>query len=453
MAHICVVDDQKIMRDSVAASLERARHRVDTFGEPTEALRSATGTRYDLILTDLKMPRMDGLTLLRNLRKSCCDTPVIMMTAFGTVPDAVEAMKLGAIDFAQKPFDADRLELQVERALRNQQLRQENEALRTSIDDLRQNRMMVGDSEAIISVRDKIAQYSRSDATVLISGESGTGKELVAAAVYDASPRSGKPMLCVNCAALSANLLESELFGHERGAFTGADRARRGRFELADGGTLLLDEVSEMALPLQSKLLRVLQEGEFERVGSSVTQRADVRVIATTNRDLQSWVEENRFRQDLYYRLNVLPIHLPPLRERRDDVARIVEHFLTQMARNAGSESPKVDARAMEMLRAYDWPGNVRELENLCRRAVTTRSDGVLSAEDVSPWLTGPSTDAGPFAKLRHGRMLEDLERKLIERTLTRFDGHRAKTAEAVGIGLRTLGLKLKQWKEQDGDA
>ena len=356
MAEICVVDDKAVLRESVSATLERADHRVSAFADPTEALDSARKTRYDLILTDLKMPRLDGLSLIRALREARCESPVIVMTAYGTVDKAVEAMKLGAFDFIQKPFEADTLALHVERALRHHRLCMENEALKTSLADLRKDRCMVGDGEAMRQVRRQIVQYGVSDASVLITGESGTGKELAAAAIHAASNRRDRPIMCLNCAALSANLLESELFGHEKGAFTGADRQRKGRFELAHNGTLLLDEISEMALPLQAKLLRVLQEGEFERVGSSTTLRADVRVIATTNRDLQDWIARKRFRADLYYRLNVLPLHLPPLRERREDIPAIAVHFLERFARTAGTKPLSVEPSAMAVLRECRWP-------------------------------------------------------------------------------------------------
>ncbi len=451
MAEICVVDDKAVLRDSVAATLERADHRVTTFAEPGEALQSLCKLRYDLILTDLKMPGMDGLELIRALREAKCEAPVIVMTAYGTVDRAVEAMKLGAFDFIQKPFEADSLALHVERALHHHRLCVENEALKASLDDLRNDRLMVGDGEAMQRVRTQIAQYGASDASVLITGESGTGKELAAAAIHAASGRRERPMMCLNCAALSANLLESELFGHEKGAFTGADRQRKGRFELAHNGTLLLDEISEMALPLQSKLLRVLQEGEFERVGSSCTMRADVRVIATTNRDLSEWIAKKRFRADLYYRLNVLPLNLPPLRERREDIPAITAYFLDRLARSAGRAPLAVESQAMALLQEYAWPGNVRELENVCQRAVATAQSDALRVTEVERWVrVDAATGAMEFRNLRPGRLLEDMERQLIEQTLKQYAGHRAKSAKALGMGVRTLGLKLKQWREQD---
>ncbi len=448
MARICVVDDQELPRDSLTEVLRGEDHDVAAFERPTEALEEIVRGGFDLVLTDLKMPQMDGVSLLREIRAGGGDVPVIVMTAYGSVTTAVEAMKLGAFDYVQKPFDVDVITVQIDRAIRHGRLSRENEALRTSLSDLRARRELVGDSDAMSQVRIKIDRIARSLATVLVTGESGTGKELVAWAIHEASPRRDRPMLCLNCAALSANLLESELFGHERGAFTGADRTRKGRFELADGGTLLLDEISEMALPLQAKLLRVLQEGEFERVGSSTTRNGDVRVIATTNRDLSEWVRKRRFREDLYYRLNVLPIELPPLRDRREDVPQLVGHFMERIARAEGRAAPQFSAGAMRLLQEHDWPGNVRELENLCQRAAAMVGGDTVEAYVLESWVRNTTSD-DDIGKLRYGRMLEDAERKLIEKMLAKYNGHREKTAKALGMGVRTLGLKLKQWREE----
>lgn len=456
MASIGVVDDKEILRASLSAALSREDHTVTTFADPVEALAEIRGGRFDLILADLKMPRMDGLTLIREIRAAGCDTPIIMMTAYATVSTAVEAMKLGAYDYIQKPFEADMLAVLVERGLEHARLQRENEALRASVEDLRKTRELIGAGSAMTTLRTQLDRVAASHATVLITGESGTGKELVASYIHRTSPRGNRPMLCLNCAALSANLLESELFGHERGAFTGADRTRKGRFELADGGTLLLDEISEMALPLQAKLLRVLQESEFERVGSSTTRRVNVRVIATTNRNLDEWVASDRFRDDLFYRLNVLPISVPPLRDRQEDIPRLVEHFLKQATVREGSGPQRVAHDAMSLLSGYAWPGNVRELENLCCRAATLCTGGTVTVDLIESWLCGKRDSTGSGSEsldalgaLREGRMLEDMERKLVERTLARFNGHRAKTALALGMGVRTLGMKLKQWRDE----
>jgi transcriptional regulator with GAF, ATPase, and Fis domain len=336
--------------------------------------------------------------------------------------------------------------------LRERALMRDNEIMRREIEDLNRNRELVGQSPAMQPVLEKIQRVAQSSATVLITGESGTGKELIARAVHEASPRAKQPMLCVNCAALSPTLLESELFGHEKGAFTGADRMRKGRFELADGGTLLLDEVSEIAPPLQAKLLRVLQEREFERVGSSVTRRVDVRVIATTNRDLRDWAAKARFREDLYYRLSVLPIEVPALRERREDIPLLMDYFIGRIAHREGRERPKFTPEVLRLLQEYGWPGNVREIENLCERVSVLESGREVTPAIISPLLSGPIKVASAAAEgiqYRDGQILHDAERLLILRTLERFNGHREKTAKALGIGLRTLGLKLKKWREE----
>jgi DNA-binding NtrC family response regulator len=452
MACICVIDDQAMMCDSLQATLAAHDHKVSTFNNGQEALTLIKQQSFDVVLTDLRMPGLDGIGLLREMRRLGIDVPVVVMTAHGSVPNAVEAMKLGAFDYVQKPFDGQEIEIVIERALRERTLMRDNEILRRTIEDLDRDRELIGQSPAMRPVLEKVQRVAQSSATVLITGESGTGKELIARAIYAASPRAHQPMLCVNCAALSPTLLESELFGHEKGAFTGADRMRKGRFELADGGTLLLDEVSEIAPALQAKLLRVLQEHEFERVGSSVTRRVDVRVIATTNRDLRDWAAKARFREDLYYRLSVLPIEVPPLRQRREDIPLLMDAFIGGIATREGRERPKFSSEALKVLQDYSWPGNVRELENLCERVCVLEGGREVTAAAIAPFLNGPIKAATALAQglqYRDGQILNDAERDLIMRTLERFGGHREKTARALGIGLRTLGLKLKKWREE----
>jgi len=448
MGRVAVVDDNEMLTDSIAQALRREDHTVTAFSDPVQALESIRAVPFDCVITDRKMPGMDGIAFLRQLRSAGCDASVIMMTAFGTIETAVEAMKLGAFDYVQKPFEADHICLLVDRAIQNSVLRCENEALRRSLND-GQAREMIGRTAAMQALRETVKRVAASDNTVLIQGESGTGKEMIAREIHDHSQRADRPMLCLNCAALSANLLESELFGHEKGAFTGADRTRKGRFELADGGTLLLDEVSEIPLGLQAKLLRVLQEQQFERVGSSVTQHVNVRVIATTNRELREWVAQKRFREDLYFRMSVLPIEVPPLRERVDDIALLVERFLKRAAAKTGRPMLEIETAAMNLMQKYDWPGNVRELENLCERASVLVAEGGLTESVVAPWLSGNQRHEGLLRNLRRGHILEDMERQLIEMTLAEFNGHRARTASALGIGLRTLGLKLKRWRDE----
>jgi DNA-binding NtrC family response regulator len=447
MARILIVDDQEMMRDSLAATLAREGHEIVAAHDGPIAITRLSATKFDLMITDLKMPKMTGIELLQEAKRLRPEMPVVLMTAFATVNTAVEAMKLGAYDYIQKPFDGDEIKLLVERTLEHNRLIRENQALR-SMADVLAPKPLVGNTPSMLEIRQKIDLVGRSSATVMVCGESGTGKEVVARAIHAASERRERPMLAVNCAALSENLLESELFGHEKGAFTGADRMRRGRFELADGGTLLLDEISEIAPGLQAKLLRVLQESQFERVGSSLTQQVDVRVVATTNRNLQQSVAEGKFRQDLYYRLNVVPIELPPLRQRAEDIPELCRHFLHLISKRDKSVFRHMESEAMRLMQRYDWPGNVRELQNIIERAcILEPQPGVIRAATIEPWLSRGNTPAS--ASNLAGQPLEQIERQVILSTLERFKGHRVKTATALGIGVRTLGMKLKKWKEE----
>lgn len=449
MAKILVVDDQEMMRDSLAGTLVREGHEVVACGDPAAAVSRLQAARFDLLITDLKMPRMSGIELLAEVKRLRPETPVVLMTAFASVGTAVEAMKLGAYDYIQKPFDGDEIKMLVERTLEHSRLVRENQALR-SITESSAPRPLVGGSDAMAQVRRHIELVARSSATVLIRGESGTGKEVVARAIHHASARRDRPMLAVNCAALSEHLLESELFGHEKGAFTGADRLRRGRFELADGGTLLLDEISEIAPALQAKLLRVLQESTFERVGSSISQQVDVRVIATTNRELEECVAEGQFRQDLFYRLNVVPIELPPLRQRLEDIPELCRHFLHQIARRENSVFRHVESDALRVLQRYPWPGNVRELQNIIDRACVLEAEpGMIRAVTIEPWLKAVESPRDAAIQDLAGKPLADIEKQVILSTLHQFKGHRQKTAGALGIGVRTLGMKLKRWKDE----
>jgi DNA-binding NtrC family response regulator len=405
---------------------------------------------------------------------------VVVVTAFGSVETAVQAMKLGAFDYITKPFKADELGVVMERALRHRRILRENQFLRAELEGSPERFELVGRSPAVRRTLDLVERYAASSATVLIRGESGVGKELVARAIHTRSPRRDRPFLAVNCAALSAGLLESELFGHEKGAFTGADRMRQGRFELADGGTIFLDEVSEIDPKLQAKLLRVLQERSFERVGSSRTLQVDVRVLATSNRDLEREVREGRFREDLFFRLNILPIDVPPLRERRDDVPQLVEHFLEKRRRRQGGAARLVTEEAMAYLLSYSWPGNVRELENVIERAWVL-VDGPVLGPEAFPGLAGDrsrpaaaaanfygtapaavgsngtmASAANPFGsgaailpespgKLA-GLSIEEVERVMIRDALRRYRGHQRRTASELGIGVRTLRTKIKKW-------
>ena len=448
MAKILLADDQEMMRDSLARILVREGHEVVACADGVAAVARLQAARFDLLITDLKMPKMTGIELLGEARRLRAEMPVVLMTAFATVGTAVEAMKLGAYDYIQKPFDGEEIKLLVERTLEHSRLVRENQVLR-SITESTSPRPLIGSSDLMSDVRARIELVARSSVTVLIRGESGTGKEVLARAIHQASARRDAPMLAVNCAALSENLLESELFGHEKGAFTGADRLRRGRFELADGGTLLLDEISEIAPALQAKLLRVLQESTFERVGSSVSQQVDVRVIATSNRDLEECVDEGKFRQDLFYRLNVVPVELPPLRQRSSDVAELSRHFLHAISKRENSVFRHLETDALRLLQRYAWPGNVRELQNILERACVLETEpGIIRASTIEPWLKFTDTNGSAIQDLA-GKPLADIERQVILSTLEQFKGHRQKTAGALGIGVRTLGMKLKRWKEE----
>ncbi len=442
---VLVVDDHTQARESMAEVLRRAGHQVACCSSAVEALQVVQRENFDCIVTDLRMPGMSGLEFIVHLEQRRYAAQVVMVTAHASVSSAVEAMRHGAFDYIEKPFDVEQLEQLVAQAMRHAGLVRGEASLEQPAGQF-QAPVMIGSSRPMQALRARIAQVAPTPETVLITGESGTGKELVAKAIHAASGRCHAAWVSVNCPVLSAHLMESELFGHEQGAFTGADKPRIGRFEMAKGGTLLLDEVTEIDLPLQAKLLRVLQEQSFERVGSSQTIQADVRVLATTNRDLHGEVTDGTFREDLYYRLAVVPIHLPPLRERSEDIPELIQHFLVHSANRLNRQPCTLEPDAMELLIRYPWPGNVRELQNFITRASVLHSGGPITSEELSRWLAaGP--DAGqPASTLPMGMSLEEMERKMIEATLERFDGHRAKTAKALGIGVRTLSGKLRQY-------
>ncbi len=445
-ASVLVVDDNEPARMSVADILRRAGYEVDECSSGAEALKRVDQREYDCIVTDLRMPGMSGVELVKRLQPRRLRTQIIMATAYASVSTAVEAMRYGAFDYIEKPFDADVLERLVGDAVRRARFIAGERIDHT--DDPARPPVMIGESEPMQTLRRRLAQVAPTPETVLICGESGTGKELVARTIHAMSGRAGGPFVSLNCPVLSAHLMESELFGHEKGAFTGAESSRVGRFELADGGSILLDEITEIELPLQAKLLRVLQEKSFERVGSSETKHVDVRVLATTNRNLEEEVEAGRFRQDLYYRLAVLPLVVPPLRERKEDIPLLVDHFLDRSAARLGKRV-ELDDGALALLMEYDWPGNVRELENIVTRAAVMSTDDSIGADQLARWLrpgreTSASAENEPVVVA--GMSLQEMERRLIEATLEKFDGHREKTAKALGIGVRTLTSKLRQY-------
>jgi DNA-binding NtrC family response regulator len=456
---VLVVDDHAQARESMADILRQAGHRVDCYSSAAEALQAIQHEAFDCIVTDLSMPGMNGVEFIIQLEKRQYGAQVVMVTAYASVATAVEAMRHGAFDYIEKPFGVEQFERLVSQAIRHRRLvRPEapgggNPRTWTRAEDPSDAvPAMVGSGKAMQALRAQIAQVAPTPVTVLITGESGTGKELVARAIHAGSDRAEKPWVSLNCPVLSAHLMESELFGHQRGAFTGADAPRAGRFELADGGTILLDEVTEIDLGLQAKLLRVLQEKSFERVGSSETVRVDVRVLATTNRDLEAEVAAGRFREDLYYRLAVVPLWVPPLRDRLEDVPELVEHFLVHCAERLSRNPAVLERSAMDLLENYAWPGNVRELENIITRLSVLGAASPVTADDLRRWLVdgqradrdAPSEPAATSVPV--GLSLEEMERRLIEATLEQHGGHREKTAKALGIGVRTLSGKLRQY-------
>jgi DNA-binding NtrC family response regulator len=451
VSSILIVDDKDLMRDSLCEILVRAGYDVDSCANGLLALAQVQKATYDIIITDLKMPELDGIGFLAALKEKGCESKIIMMTAYASVDTAVEAMQNGAYDYIQKPFDADEILILVERALSHYKLEIENEALKENINELTELKPIIGDSDAVNQLQVQMTRVAKTKATIFIRGESGTGKELVAREIHMQSSRCNQPFLCVNCAALSSTLLESEMFGHEKGAFTGAEKMRKGRFELADGGTLLLDEISEMDLQLQAKLLRVLQEREFERVGSALIRKVDVRVIATSNRNLEAWVQDGKFREDLYYRLNVVPILVPSLRSRSGlDIELLCNHYLKKCAQDAQVRSKTLDNEALNYLQTYHWPGNVRELENLMERVSILGFGSVITRNEIKNWLDDSlECDNEPVKENDSNMKLAEIERDYIKLTLQKFGGHRQKSAKALGIGVRTLGMKIKKWEEQ----
>ena len=451
------VDDEPLMRDFLVETLERKKYVVESVGSGSQAIEKIKDDYFDLLITDIRMPEVSGMEVLESVKKYSSETEVVMITAFGTIENAVEAMKLGAYDYITKPFSADEIEIVVDRAIERQRLRDENRTLRNDknqlLTQLKKNytfSSIVGSSEVMQKVYDTIEVIAPSKATVLIHGASGTGKELVARAIHYNSPRQNKPFIKLNCAALPEGLMESELFGHEKGAFTGAIRSTKGRFELADTGTLLLDEIGEMSLPLQAKCLRVLQEREFEKVGNPNPLSVDVRVIATTHRDLVEEVKNGKFREDLYYRLNVVPVYLPPLRDRIDDVPLLVDHFMGIYNAENDKNIEGIDDDALDLLMAQEWKGNVRELENQIERAVVLCHETALSVKyfqfdrEVSSTSTAPGVEG-----IIPGMALREVEKRLILSTLNAENNNRTRASEILGISVRTLRNKLNEYSKE----
>ena len=462
MANVLIIDDNETMREGVAQVVRRMGHKVCATASGSEALLIFKKTPADFVITDLKMNGMDGLEVLRRIRELDPDCPTLLMTAYGTVEAAVEAMKLGAMDFLQKPFSPEVVRLKVERALELRAARRMSERLRAENDELRdedadKHRELVGSTESMRRLFEQITKVAKTDASVAIYGESGTGKELVARAIHNLSRRSQGAFIKVNCGALSETLLESELFGHERGAFTGAIKRRLGRLELADGGTLLLDEIGEISPAMQVKLLRVLQEGTFERVGGEQTIKVDLRVLSATHRDLPKLISEGKFREDLFYRLQVVPLHVPALRERRADIAELSRHFIAKHSARINPTVTAIAEDALTRLYAYNWPGNVRELENVISQAMVFCEGTTISAEALPAHVRGEDvarpggTDLAsldlPSGGMALPEILDDLERQLILKAYREAKGVKTETARLLGIKPSALYYKLDKYR------
>jgi DNA-binding NtrC family response regulator len=441
MKRLLIVEDKESLASMLKETVEAEGLEADVAGSGTEAIdRVATGRRYFAVLTDLRLPGADGIAVLRQVKESDPDCPVIVMTGFGTIENAVEAMRLGAFDFVQKPVDVDHLLLLLRRCREHRELLYENLLLKEEFQQRYRLPAIVGDSPRIVEVSGAIQRVAPTDSTVLLQGESGTGKELFARAIHRLSPRRDRPFVAVNCAAIPDTLIENELFGHEKGAFTGATARQLGKFELADTGTIFLDEIGDLGAAVQAKILRVLQERQFERVGGGQPIEVDVRIICATNRNLADDVRERRFREDLFFRINVFPVTIPPLRERKDDIDALADFFLQKFARDLKKPSLRLAPEARAALHAYDWPGNIRELQNALERAAILCDGHTIVARDLGIAPTGEALDlSGTLADA-----IRSVEKMKIADALRRT-ASRAEAAELLGIAVRTLGAKMKE--------
>lgn len=444
MLRILLADDDAALRRVIEFKLQRRGYTVVSVADGEEALSRVTSDSFDLLLADIRMPKATGIELLEQVRLLDSNLKVILMTAFATVPQAVEAVKLGAFDYLTKPFDDEQLFLSIEKALKFKRLEDENELLRTELSRRSELNEIVGISDPALELKKLIEQVAPTDATILITGESGSGKELVARAIHSLSSRSTAPLVTVNCAALPKDLLESELFGHVKGAFTGAMRDKRGKFELANGGTLFLDEISELAIELQSKLLRAVQERVIEPVGSERNKEIDVRLIAATNVNLKKRVNDGKFREDLFYRLNVIPVHVPSLRKRSTDIPLLVDHFLKRLAPKV---MVRIDPRLLSILVGYDWPGNIRELKNLIERMLVLRRGDTLGVHDLpSDFLDEKQESIERLADCGKAVTFHEAEKSLIMNALEKCNGNRSKAAEMLAIPRHVLLYRLKKY-------
>lgn len=447
MATILIVDDEKNIRSGLAIAFEDEGYDTLEAEDGQKAWTLVNKRSVDLVITDLRMPAMSGYDLLKKINAAYPTLPVIVLTGHGSIEDAVQAMRDGAVDFFTKPVDLDHLVLTVGKALSNRLVSEQNRQLKAEIETLKKRQgyqKIIGKSAPVVRMMQIIEQVAASKASVLVTGESGTGKELVADALHKLSPRSSGPLVKVNCASLSPTLLESELFGHEKGAFTGAVSQKKGRFELADGGTIFLDEIGEIDLSTQVKILRVLQERCFERVGGEETISVDVRVVAATNRNLEEEIKKGSFREDLYYRLNVVHIEVPPLRERREDIPLLIADFLETFNKEDGRQVEGFTSAARKAMLAYSWPGNIRELRNTVESCVVLSRGREIDVDDLPPQITSQTGDEE--IKIKVGTTLDEAERILILTTIDHCKGNKTRAAEVLGIGRKTLHRKLEEY-------
>lgn len=448
---LLIIDDEKNIRDGLAANFELEDYNVKTASSGEEGIELISKGDIDLVITDLRMPGISGEEVLKHVATVTPGIPVIILTGHGSIDAAVDAMRHGAYDFLTKPLNLDQLEMIVKRALESRELKLEHQDLKKSVDEKNAFKDMIGKSPAMQKIQEIIKKAADSKASVLITGESGVGKEVVARAIHELSSRHGKAMIDVHCAALSETLLESELFGHEKGAFTGADHLQKGRFERAHGSTIFLDEIGEINQSTQIKILRVLAERKFERVGGEQTIAVDVRVVAATNRNLENEIKEGKFREDLFYRLNVIHIHVPPLRERKSDLPLLMASFLSRFNEENGKSIKGFDNKSKAAMNSYDWPGNIRELRNCVESAVVMCSGDEITIDDLPVNIASSSSENAisvPF-----GISLNDAERIVIEQNLAAQKNNKTKTAEILGIGRKTLQRKLAEWGIEDGES
>jgi len=452
-ARVLLVDDEESFRRVQAFKLEQAGCMVTACADGEAALEAFGESSHDVVITDIRMPGIDGLELLGRLQSISPATPVIVVTGHGTIDTAVEAMKQGAFDFLTKPFPGDHLELTLQRALEMANLARENRELRRAVEGRFSFENLVGNSPAMRNLYEAMELAAPTPSTILVRGETGSGKELVARAIHYNSPRRNEPFVTVNCGALPDTLIEAELFGHRKGAFTGADRSRAGKFETADGGTLFLDEIGEIPFDLQPKILRALQDGEVDRIGEDKPVRVDVRVIAATHRDLEKLIEEGLFRSDLYYRLAVVPLEVPPLRDRREDIPLLAQHFLSRMCERTDRSGLSFPSEAMSLFERYSWPGNVRELENIVERMVVLSREDSLSLATVPEQIRRPAREPGSSLRLpEEGLRFEDLEKDLIQQALERTAGNQTRAAKLLGLTRNTLLYRMQKFGLMKGD-